>query len=312
MRTARITAAICTYQRGELLREALASLAGQSLEPECYHVVVVDNAPQQLVGKYDVSESFPRVRWLHASPVGLSNARNTVLSACVTPFIAFLDDDALATVDWLAKLLLAFDELGEQVVAIGGRVEPVWVAPRPPWLPDELLGLLSLVDWGGARRLLPPSQWIAGTNMAFRVAALSQIGGFSNKFGRFGGDEVLLSNEENDVISRLREQGGEIAYVPEAVVSHLVPQGRLTQSWIRRRVVWQAISDYLQHPKESFAKARGHWAAVERFSSALPPEYQALHSLCIEQSDPEIFRRQTAALYSYTIALLSGFHGING
>jgi GT2 family glycosyltransferase len=274
-------------------------------------VIVVDNAPEQLDPKYDVSESFPKVRWLQAPSVGLSNARNLATSASATPLIAFLDDDALASVDWLSSLVSAFEDFGEGAFAAGGRVEPLWLAPRPPWLPDELLGHLSLVGWGGERRALHSREWIAGTNMAFRVNELNRIGGFSAKFGRCGGEEVLLSNDENDVVSRLREQGGDIVYVPEAVVQHRVPPERLTQSWIRRRVVWQAISDYLQRPQEMFGKARGHWNAVERFVAGLPPEYQMLRSLCIEQSDPDVFQRQMSALYSHTIALLTGFHGVN-
>ena len=75
-------------------------------------------------------------------------------------------------------------------------------------------------------------------------------------------------------------------------------------------MVWQAISDYMQRPQETFGKARSHWSAVERFNVGLPPEYQTPHSLCIEQSDPEVFRRQMAALYSFTMALLAGFHGV--
>jgi GT2 family glycosyltransferase len=310
MTAAQITAVICTYRGGELLQQALESLCNQSLEAERYHIVVVENGPKRTTSTDGVSLRFPNVRWLQAPPLGLSNARNMAISVCTTPLIAFLDDDAVASKDWLAGFVAAFQDLGERIFAVGGRVDPFWLAPRPPWLPDELLGHLSLLNWGGERRLLQAREWIAGTNMAFRVAQLNCIGGFSTKFGRCGGEQILLSNEENDVVSRLKEQGGEVAYVPEAVVEHLVPPERLTQSWMRRRVVWQAISDYLQRPEEMFAKARGYWRAVERFNTALSPEYQTLNVLFIEQSDPDVFRRQMSALYSFSAALLSGFHGV--
>jgi GT2 family glycosyltransferase len=307
-----ITAAICTYRGGPSLRGALASLAKQDLAAERYRVIVVDNAPEQLESTYELSGPSANVRWLRAPSVGLSNARNMAASACGTPLIAFLDDDAVASADWLGAFIATFESFGEQLFAAGGRVDALWMAPRPPWLPDELLGHLSLIDWGGKRRLLDADEWIAGTNMAFRVAALNRVGGFSNKFGRCGGEEVLLSNEENDVVSRLRQQGGEIAYVPDAIVQHIISPERLTQDWIRRRVVWQAVSDYMQRPQELFGRVGGHRSAVERFISSLPAEYQTLHSFSIEQSDPEVFRRQMAALYSHTISLLTGFHGGDG
>lgn len=304
-----ISAVICTYRGGEFLQGALASLSNQTLDRERYAIIVVDNAPKRV--EYNIAGATPKVQWLRAPAVGLSHARNLAISACATPLIAFVDDDAVAAVNWLATLVSAFDELGERVVAAGGRVEPLWLAPRPSWLPDELLAHLSLIDWGNKRRLLNSREWIAGTNMAFRVADLKRIGGFSSKFGRSGGDEVLLSNDENDVVARLRREGGDIAYVPEAIVQHLVSPERLTQTWMRRRVVWQAISDYLQRPEEIFGNARGHCNTVEKFISGLRPEYQTLHAFLIEQSDPEVFRRQMAALYSHTITLLTGLHRAN-
>src|SRR5205807_4838605 len=209
---------------------------------------------------------------------------NLATAACATPMIAFLDDDAVASDNWLSTILSAFEDCNENVFALGGRVDPLWQAPRPVWLPDELLGHLSLVNWGGERRALGKREWIAGTNMAFQVAQLNRIGGFSGKFGRCGGEEMLLSNDENDVISRLKQEGGEVVYLPEACVQHLVPAERLTQSWFRRRVVWQAVSDYMQRPQELFAKAGAHWSTVMRFNARLDSEYQVPHGFYIEQS----------------------------
>jgi glucosyl-dolichyl phosphate glucuronosyltransferase len=314
MAPAQITAAICTHCRRELLSGTLASVARQNLALKLFNIVVVDNSPQSALSGCapDTYSSIPNLRWIQASSVGLSGARNLAVAACETPLIAFLDDDALASENWLSTITSVFDDCGENVFAIGGRVDPLWQAPRPVWLPDELLGHLSLVNWGDERRTLRTREWIAGTNMAFRVSQLNRIGGFSGKFGRYGGDEMLLSNDENDVISRLKQEGGEVMYVPEASVQHLVSVERLTQSWFRRRVVWQAISDYMQRPQEFFAKAGAHWNTIQRFNAGLNIEYQIPHGLYIEQSDPDIFARQMSTLYSYTIVMLTGFRGISG
>jgi GT2 family glycosyltransferase len=314
MSTAQITAAICTYCRRELLSGTLASVARQDLALDRFNIVVVDNSPPSglLNRPSDAYSSISNLRWIQASSVGLSGARNLAAAACGTPLIAFLDDDAIASENWLSTIISAFDDCGENVFAIGGRVDPQWQAPRPVWLPDELLGHLSVVNWGSERRTLGTREWIAGTNMTFRVKELNRIGGFSGRFGRYGGDEMLLSNDENDVILRLKQEGGEVLYVPEASVRHLISADRLTQSWFRRRVVWQAVSDYMQRPQELFAKAGAHWNTVLRFNAGLNTEYQIPHGLYIEQSDPEIFARQMSTLYSYTIVMLTGFRGISG
>jgi glycosyltransferase involved in cell wall biosynthesis len=313
MEELQITAAICTYRRGQSLASALASVVNQDLSSDQFEILVVDDSPhgERVNNAADAYANILNLRWLETASVGLSAARNAAISACRTPLIAFLDDDAIAACDWLSRLRSTFHDCREEVFAVGGRVDPLWLAPRPPWLPDELLGHLSLVNWGGERRVLGSREWVAGTNMAFRVAELHRIGGFSTEFGRRGGEEVLLSNDENDVIARLRGIGGTVVYAPDASVQHLVPAERLTQAWFRRRVVWQAVSDYLQHPRELFARSEVHWNTVMRFNASLEPEYQILHSFYIELSDHEIFARQMSALYSYTIVMLTGFRAVN-
>jgi glucosyl-dolichyl phosphate glucuronosyltransferase len=177
-------------------------------------------------------------------------------------------------------------------------------------LPDELLGYVSVVDWGGAARVAQPKEWVAGTNIAFRNDALQRAGGFSVGLGRNKGGHALLSNDEIEVIERLGAAGGKLLYVPEAIVEHLVPPERLTQAWFRRRVAWQAVSDYLQNPKALFEKAPQYWNGVTDFYTRLAPKHRTPRGLYVELDDPDLFRRQLSALYNFTVAVLAGFNGI--
>ena len=45
-----------------------------------------------------------------------------------------MDDDAIASSTWVEKILEAFDSFGETAAIVGGRVDPIWGAPRPPWV----------------------------------------------------------------------------------------------------------------------------------------------------------------------------------
>src|SRR5687768_7024674 len=84
-----------------------------------------------------------------------------------------------------------------------------WDSPRPPRLPDSLLGYLSVLDWGdeGPARELRANEWIVGCNIAFDKDLLLSLGGFSRALGRIGTGGALLSSEEIDVIERLQRAG---------------------------------------------------------------------------------------------------------
>src|SRR5439155_542168 len=64
------------------------------------------------------------------------NARTTGIDrADRGDVIAFLDDDAVAEPDWLETMLRAYGD--GSVMAVGGRIEPLWAAGRPGWFPPE-------------------------------------------------------------------------------------------------------------------------------------------------------------------------------
>lgn len=307
-----ITAAICTYNRYDTLPKAIVSLTRQNLPADQFEVIVVDNSPDHGRSR-EISQDFDEIanlKWIVEKTPGLSNARNVATANAGAPIIAFLDDDAIASPSWLDKLLGAFARFGERANMAGGRVDPLWGAPRPEWLADDLLGFVSVVDWGGIARFAGKDEWVAGTNVAFRVDALKDAGGFCTSLGRTGSGHSLLSNDESDVIARMGAKGGRLLYVPEAVVEHLVPADRLTQSWFRRRAAWQATSDYILDPVRQFNQASSYWNGVMDYYARLPPKYRNPRGLYVHQSDPEMFRMQISALYNFTIALLSGFQGI--
>ncbi|HWA89240.1 MAG TPA: glycosyltransferase family 2 protein [Rhizomicrobium sp.] len=308
----RISAAICTYDRYDLLPKAIDSLTRQTLEQDDFEILVIDNSPD-----HAKSEAFARdwrgianLAWIVEKTPGLSNARNVASRTARAPLIAFMDDDAIAAPDWLERYVAVFEKFGADAQVAGGKVDPIWASPQPEWLPDSLLGNVSVVDWGGPDRFASKTEWVAGTNIAFRIEALAAAGGFSVHLGRTKGGQLLLSNDETDVIERMAANGARLIYAPTAVVRHLVPSERLTQEWFRRRVAWQAVSDYLLDSAKLFDKAPGYWRAVTEFYARLPPKHRNPRGLYAEQSDPEMFRMQMNAIYNFTVVMLTGFRDL--
>ena len=308
-----ISAVICSYNRYETLGAAIESLENQSLDRSGYEILVVDNSPDsEHSAQYGLRyQGRPGMSWINEKTAGLSNARNVGLNNAKGDFVCFMDDDAVADHDWLKHTILAFDMFGERAAAVGGRVEPIWETSRPKWLHDEYLGHLSLLDLKGpVPRILGTQEYLVGTNISFRCAPLRRTGGFSTQLGRKGNGQALLSNEENEVCQKLRAHGEIIIYSPDAIVQHRVDGSRLTQDWFRRRVAWQAVSDFLQDAQRLSEEVPSYWQDVLDFVNRLPPRDRSLRALYARQEDPEMFKMQMTALYNYTAALLTGFRGI--
>ena len=304
----RITAAICTYDRYDLLPGAIETALAQSLPADAFEVIVVDNSPDAARSAREAAAigPHPGLTWHHEARPGLSNARNVAARLATAPIIAYLDDDARADRVWLENILGCFDQFGESVQVVGGRIRPWWGAPRPDWLPDEMLGSLTVVDLGPERRLLRDGEWVAGANIAFRRSALAAVGGFDTSLGRTGGSVSLLSSEETAVADRIKAQGGLVAYDPLAAVEHWVDAERLTQRWFRRRAAWQAVSDYLRDPQAQFDQGEKAFAAVKGFLLSRNPADRTLRGLALREHDQAAFRWQVSAVYNAVTALLAG------
>jgi len=245
-----VTAAVCTYERYDVLGDAIRSLGQQQLPADAYQVLVVDNSPDAAKASQFAAgfRDAANVRFLHVDRPGLSHARNVALAESQSPYIAFIDDDALAPPDWLANIARFFDSAEPDAAAVGGPAEAIWEAPRPPWLPDQLVSYLGAIDWGDQQMEVGPEQWLIGCNVAYRREAVAKVGGFRTDLGRQG--HLLLSNEELELHERLRQEGYRVFYCPEVRVRHRVAKNRMTPEWMRRRVFWQAISDQMSRPNQ--------------------------------------------------------------
>lgn len=303
----RLSVVICTYDRYDLLSEALAALAAQTMAPDDFEILVVDNSPDAKrsaaeSGKY---KKMSNLTWHHLDRPGLSNARNFGTGAAKGEIVAFLDDDALAVPGWAKAMVEAFDALGPGIAAVGGRVTPLFRAPRPGWLSDKLLSHLSMVDLGDERRPIAAGEWVVGANIAYRRDLLAETGGFSTNLGRIGG-LGLLSAEETEVAARLYANGYEIAYDPQAQVEHIVDASRTTQAWFARRIAWQAVSALLAGETGSAEDIAHAAVEIRRYFAALHPADRHIGALTAELETPEELDWQYGTIYNVIVLLLAG------
>src|SRR3954452_2903372 len=252
-----LSAVICTYNRYDLLPEAIESLAGQDVPAGLLEIIVVDNSPDQ-AGAARFGQRYAglsNLTYLVEPKPGLSNARNIGTAAALGRIVAFIDDDARACRSWAKELLHAHTAFDGRAGIVGGPIVPRWADEKPAWIGKPLLAYLSLVDLGHELRELSTGEWLAGCNISFDRASLISAGGFSTRLGRIGSGSTLLSNDEVEASERVRALGKVAIYAPKALVEHVIPSERLTQSWFRRRAAWQAVSDLLSEPEAAPALA---------------------------------------------------------
>ncbi|GBF80039.1 glycosyltransferase family 2 protein [Aphanothece sacrum] len=237
-----IAAIICTYNRDSYLGDAIDSLLNQTLED--YEVLVVDNASTDRTKEIVESRlSHPRLRYVYEPILGLSVARNRGAKETTAPIIAYLDDDAIATPQWLSVLIEAY-QLNEKLAIAGGKVTLIWPKniPTPNWISADLAGGLGAYDLGDKIVYINnPQLTPRGLNYSMRRSFLEQIGGFDANLGRVG--KKLLSNEELYTTELALNKGWEVAYLPDALVAHNVAPERLKADWFLRRSWWQGVSE---------------------------------------------------------------------
>ncbi|NMF65928.1 glycosyltransferase family A protein [Brasilonema octagenarum] len=243
MPNTQISAIICTHNRDTYLGAAIDSLLAQDFDGE-FEVVVVDNgSSDRTVEVVEHRSQNPRLKYIFEPVIGLSVARNTGARVASAEILAYLDDDAEASSDWLQVLYSAYQDNPKLAIA-GGKVTLLWPegTQAPFWLSKGLSANLGAYDLGDSIVYIDnPGQTPRGLNYSIRHSFLETVGGFNTHLGRIG--TKLLSNEELQMTELALQHQMQVAYLPNATVAHNVSPERLKRSWFISRGWWQGVSE---------------------------------------------------------------------
>ena len=240
---------IASYNRAADLQQTLRSLAG--LRPDGpWEVIVVDNNSPDDTRRVveEASRTFPvALRYLFEAEQGRSPALNTGIRAARGEIIATTDDDVRVPEDWLNRAAAGLATL--KCDYVGGRVLPLWGAPRPAWIPNhggKQWAVIALLDYG-PQPVEFGSRVPLGVNMAFARTAFERAGAFDPHTGRRAG--TLLGQEVREWCIRARKAGLRGFYIPELWLEHVIPADRLRKSYFRRWFYWRGISRALLYER---------------------------------------------------------------
>ena len=253
-----VSVIIPTYNRSVMLRQTVETFLAQSYPSDRWELLLVDNNStdntwsviQQLALRDD------RIRPLRELRKGAHFARNSGAIAAKGEILYFTDDDMLADVDLLARIVEVF-EANPDVASATGKVLPRWDTEPPVWVLEHLRNaLLSLNDLGEATIVSSDDPGVFSCHQAVRKDVFIQAGGFNPDTNA----DLFTGDNETGLNIKIRKLGYRFAYVGESVTHHMIPASRMTQEYLNGRMADQGFCDSYTdfralHPsKERLAK----------------------------------------------------------
>lgn len=253
-----------------LLSHALDSLLAQTLSPDRFDILIIDNGSTDNTCEVATAyqEFEPRLRYFLEPHPGIAHARNRAIQETHCEYLAFLDDDAWAEPQWLEELHKVLNTLPTAPACVVGPVLLEWEGARPDWFPVRFEPFLCRYDMGLVPRYLGADGYLLTTNVLFQCSSLLQLNGFRAYLGRTRGK--MLGGEDNDIYQRLVQTGHSIFYQPTARVHHGVPKERQTRRYLLRRLFWDGASQpllklsQLSDPKSQYRPGREAYIDLRR------------------------------------------------
>ncbi len=260
MRVPKLTVVVCTYNREKYIGECMSHLTKQTVDKGLYEILIINNNSTdrtesviENVIKQNTSVDF---RYFVEKNQGHTYSRNHGIRESKGEIIAFIDDDAFVHKDY-CQAIISFFEQNPTIMAIGGRIVPVYEDEEPKWLSKYLLPLVAALDMGDQPKAFKGNKFPIGANMAFRKSAFEIYGIFDTDLGRRGSE--LEGGDEKEMFSRLRKGGEKVFYVPEVCVEHIIPPHRLEESYIKGLAIGVGKSERKRMGKYGF------WAIMNKF-----------------------------------------------
>jgi len=220
MTSPRASVLIATHERPAELKRLLSQLATQTVTPDQFEVIVVDDGSREPLDLGDFETPY-RLAVLRQRNAGPAVARHRAAESACGEVLIIVDDDMQVRPQFLESHLRAHPPGAKRATI--GAIEP-----------DPDTGKLPLLEQWNAQRLLRNSQ-IAATNTNLRGNSI-WTGNLSLRrvdyFAVGGFDLSLQQSEDAELGLRLEQAGVEIGFAENAEVIHC--SGHADAKWLRR------------------------------------------------------------------------------
>lgn len=221
-----VSICLCTFRR-ESVVDTLQSLGAQLISPALrLEIIVVDSdaagSARRLVDGERPTLPFP-IHYVVAERPGVAEARNAAVREASGRWLAFIDDDEVAYLDWLAMLLRCAERYSAQVVF--GAVRTEYPDTCPDWIRRSNLFGKQVAPTG-----TPVTHGATCNALVARTALSGEFRLFDPAYGATGG-------EDTEFFFRLSKRGVRMVTCQEAVVRETVEPQRLSREFLLRKAV---------------------------------------------------------------------------
>ncbi|MCL2669921.1 MAG: glycosyltransferase family 2 protein [Syntrophaceae bacterium] len=240
--TEQVRVIVVNWNGKDFLGECLASLRRQVFRS--FSVTLVDNGSSDGSTAW-VAEHFPEVRLVTLQENrGFAGGNNDALRELDTPYVALLNNDAVADPGWLQSLVDALERAPE-----AGFAASRMLAQDRPGVIDRCgdgytwAGMALLRGRGEVATDYDRREWVFGACAGaalYRTGMLREVGTFDEDF--------FLLYEDVDLSFRCQLRGYRCLYVPEAIVHHrgsgsLVYDSPLSVYYGHRNLEWVYVQN---------------------------------------------------------------------
>lgn len=213
-----ISVVIPTYRRPDALARTVAALEAETLAPDEFEVIVVDDPVDDdsdaVANALAVEQRRLRIRHLHRENRGVSAARNTGWRAAQSPLVMFLGDDILASRRLLEEHLDWHGTRDRPDVGVLGHVR--WASEIKVTAFMQWLERGYQFDYGAIQGDEASWAHFYTANISLPRALLEDVGGFDE-------ERFPFLYEDLDLGYRLNERGFTLLYNRRATAEHLHP-----------------------------------------------------------------------------------------
>lgn len=237
-----VSIVVVCFNGSEITRQCLASLYNQDYYPR--EIIVIDNGSQEDIQGVVMAE-YPQCRFIRIdNNLGFAGGYNRGMEAAHGKYIAIINNDAVASPQWLRALV----DVAEKDAKIGAAASIIIDGNRPEVL--DSCGVGIALD-GMSRQLMrgqtlpvlkAPKEVLVPSGCAclFRTDVLA-IGLFDESFFAYC--------EDTDLGLRLQWAGFKVVVAPDAWVTHYYSKttGKYSLQkvfWVERNHIWMAVKNF--------------------------------------------------------------------
>jgi len=241
--TPAISIIIPTCGRPQLLLDCVDSILRNDFQD--FEIIIVDQDRERTL-QAELARRFNgdvRLIYLILDVASASRARNLGIRHARGHILVFSDDDTEVEPDWLRAYIEAFDACGDEQAVVSGRLDPLWLAPRPRWLPEGKEYLLGIYNKQDGLKLMPEHELVISANFAAYRKAVEAIGCFDERIGySYARKRSMIGGEDSLFSLRARQAHYRLYHQAAARSWHKISGYKLRKAYFVRRSFWEGVT----------------------------------------------------------------------